>query len=252
MILVSEPLLHTEDLTKEFGDFTAVDHVDFSIDQGAVEALIGPNGAGKTTFQNLITGNLIPTHGTVHFDGRDITTDEPYQRARHGIIRKYQVTSTYESQSVVENIQLAVRGQITSARELLTTSGIADIKDRVDELLSIAGLDGKATEIAGNLSYGEQQWLEIVMSLGADPDLLLLDEPTSGMSRGETRETIELIDEIQSKTDVSILVIEHDMDFIKDVSESITVLHQGAVIAKGDAAEIKSNETVNKVYLGDS
>lgn len=249
---MSESLLHTDDLTKKFGEFTAVDHVNFSIDRGAVEALIGPNGAGKTTFQNLITGNLAPTEGTVHFDGRDITADEPYQRARGGIIRKYQVTSIYESQSVMENVQLAVRGQITSARKLLTTHGNEDIRDRVDELLSIAGLDDKATEIAGNLSYGEQQWLEIAMSLGADPDLLLLDEPTSGMSRGETNETVELIAEIQNKRDVSILVIEHDMDFIKDVSESITVLHQGAIIAEGNATEIKSNETVKKVYLGDS
>lgn len=249
---MSESLLHTDDLTKKFGEFTAVDHVNFSIDRGAVEALIGPNGAGKTTFQNLITGNLAPTEGTVHFDGRDITADEPYQRARRGIIRKYQVTSIYESQPVMENVQLAVRGQITSAKKLLTTHGNKDIRDRVDELLSIAGLDDKATEVAGNLSYGEQQWLEIAMSLGADPDLLLLDEPTSGMSRGETNETVELIAEIQNKRDVSILVIEHDMDFIKDVSESITVLHQGAIIAEGNAAEIKSNETVKEVYLGDS
>lgn len=246
---MAETVLQTENLSKKFGDFTAVDGVDFAIERGEVEALIGPNGAGKTTFQNLITGKLDPTEGRVLFDGDDITALDPHQRARRGIVRKYQITSVYESESVVENIRIALRGRNSTPWSLFRTHSDDDITDRIDELLDIANLRSEQATVAKNLSYGEKQWLEIVMAVGANPDLLLLDEPTSGMSVGETNETIELIERIRENEDVSLLVIEHDMEFIRNVSNSLTVLHHGEIIARGTAAEIESNEKVQQVYL---
>jgi len=248
----SAPLLRTEGLTKRFGDFTAVDGVDFSIEPTETKALIGPNGAGKTTFQNLITGKLPVTEGSIAFESEDITTLEPYQRARRGIIRKYQVTSVYDDESVVENVRLALRGRTSSPTQLLRSHDDSDIRDRVSELLAIADLDEQRHQQVGTLSHGEKQWLEIVMAVGADPKLLLLDEPTSGMSVGETDATVDLIDEIRARENIAILVIEHDMDFIRKVANNITVLNHGEIIASGSVSDVENDETVQRVYLGGS
>jgi len=248
----TEPLLRVEGLTKRFGEFTAVNNVDFTIQPNQTKALIGPNGAGKTTFQNLLTGKLPVTEGTIVFDGEDITNVSPQERAQRGIIRKYQITSVYEDETVLENMRLAFRSRASSPWELLRTQDDSDIRDRIEELLSIANLNDKKHTIVGTLSHGEKQWLEIVMAVGAEPKLLLLDEPTSGISVGETDDTVELIKDIRSKENVAIIVIEHDMNFISRVSENITVLDQGEIIASGTIDEIENDETVQRIYLGEA
>ncbi|MFD1598495.1 ABC transporter ATP-binding protein [Halobellus rarus] len=248
----TEPLLRAEGLTKRFGEFTAVDDVDFTVQPNETKALIGPNGAGKTTFQNLLTGKLSATEGTITFDGEDVTHVSPHERAQRGIIRKYQITSVYEDETVLENMRLAFRSRASSPWELLRTHDDSDIRDRIEELLSIANLHDEQHTTVGTLSHGEKQWLEIVMAVGAEPELLLLDEPTSGISVGETDDTVDLIEEIRSKENVAIVVIEHDMDFIRKVSESITVLDRGEIIASGTIDEIENDETVQRIYLGEA
>jgi len=246
----TESILRTKGVTKQFGDFTAVDSVSFSIEPNEIQALIGPNGAGKTTFQNLLTGKYDVTEGKILFKGREITDDPPYRRAKDGIVRKYQVTSVYEDETVLENIRLAIRGRTSNPRDLLFTRSDNDIADRVAELVEIANLDGLEQQVAGTLSHGNKQWLEIAMTVGADPELLLLDEPTSGMSVGETNDTAELIETIRQREEIAILVIEHDMDFIRKVSNNITVLNHGEIIASGTVDEVESDKTVQEVYLG--
>ncbi|WP_336024005.1 ABC transporter ATP-binding protein [Halobellus salinisoli] len=248
----ADPLLQAEGLTKRFGEFTAVNDVDFTVQPNETKALIGPNGAGKTTFQNLLTGKLSATAGTITFDGEDVTDVPPHERAQRGIIRKYQITSVYEDETVLENMRLAFRSRASSPWTLLRTHDDSDIRDRIEELLEIANLHEKQDTIVGTLSHGEKQWLEIVMAVGAEPELLLLDEPTSGISVGETNDTVDLIKEIRSTEDVAIVVIEHDMDFIRKVSESITVLDRGEIIASGTIDEIENDETVQQIYLGEA
>lgn len=247
-----QPMLYTENLTKTFGEFTAVNDVSFAIEPNETRALIGPNGAGKTTFQNLLTGALSVTDGDIFFKGENITNKPPAERAIDGMVRKYQVTSIYDSETVYENMCIALRGRSSSPLKLAFTQNDTDIRDRVIELLSIADLDGLEGEIAENLSHGRRQWLEIMMAVSAEPDLLLLDEPTSGMSVGETNDTVDLINDIIKKENTAVLVIEHDMEFIRKVANNITVLHKGEIIAEGDIDEIESNETVQEVYLGRS
>jgi ABC-type uncharacterized transport system ATPase subunit len=240
--------LETTNLTKKFGKFTAVDDVNMRINSGETRALIGPNGAGKTTFQNLISGDLPVTEGSITFDGKDITSLSSYKRARVGIIRKYQENHIYESETVLQNMRIASRGR-NSIPELMSARDKSDIQDQTIELLEIANLRTEQDTTATNLSHGEQQWLEIIMCVIADPTLLILDEPTSGMSVGETNDTVQLIDKIKKSTDLSLLVVEHDMEFIKKVSNNITVLHRGSVIAEGNIKQVENNERVRKVYL---
>jgi urea ABC transporter ATP-binding protein UrtD len=247
---MTSAILQTEGLTKRFGDFTAVDHVDLRVDRGERRGLIGPNGAGKTTFQNLITGRYEASDGRIYFRGEDITHLEPYERARAGIVRKFQVTRVYESETLIENLRLALRGRQLSTWELLRTRGNEDIDDRAVELLEVADLADRRDELAANLSHGESQWLEIVMAVGAAPEFLLLDEPTSGMSGRETEATVDLIRDIREREDVTIMIVEHDMEFIREVSDRLTVLHRGEIIAEGSVDEVEADEQVQEVYLG--
>jgi urea ABC transporter ATP-binding protein UrtD len=247
---MTEAILETEGLTKRFGNFTAVDDVDLSVARGERRGLIGPNGAGKTTFQNLITGQYDATEGQIYFDGDDITDLEPFERARAGIIRKFQVTRVYESETLLENLRLALRGRQLSTWGLLRSRDDSDIDDRAVELLEVANLADRRDETAANLSHGESQWLEIVMAVGASPDFLLLDEPTSGMSGRETTATAELIRDIREQEDLTIMVVEHDMEFIREVSDRLTVLHRGEIIAEGTVDEVEADERVQEVYLG--
>lgn len=243
-------ILETRGLTKRFGKLTAVDDVDLAVERGSTVGLIGPNGAGKTTFQSLIAGQYDATEGSIMFNGDDITGTEPYQRARKGIIKKFQVTRVYDDDTLRENVRMAIRGRDTSTLKLLRLHDNTDIDDEIYDLLEIANLADKADTKAGNLAHGEQQWLEIIMAVSTDPELLLLDEPTSGMGTQETNETVELLNDIKEQTDVSMLIVEHDMDFIQQVSNQLTVLHHGAVLAQGSVDEVKSNQKVKEVYLG--
>jgi len=243
-------ILETKNLTKQFGKLTAVDDVDFTVEKNETVGLIGPNGAGKTTFQSLITGEYEVTDGSIIYDGEDITDTEPYQRARKGIIKKFQVTRVYGEETLVENLRMAIRGRNASTLALLRSHDDSDIDDRIHELLEIGNLDHKAEALTKNLSHGEQQWLEILMAVSAEPELLLLDEPTSGMGPQETNETVELLENIKERTNTTMLVVEHDMDFIRKVSNKLTVLHHGAVLAQGTVEEVQNDDKVEEVYLG--
>jgi len=245
---MTDTRLKTQNLTKQFGKFVAVDGVDLELLAGETRALIGPNGAGKTTFQNLISGDLNVTEGSITFEGTDITDMSPYERARMGMIRKYQENHIYDSETVVENMRMAARGD-ESIRELMLREDNEATEDRIDELLQIANLYKKRETVASQLSHGEQQWLEIMMCVLADPTLLVLDEPTSGMSVHETNDTVDLLQEIKQTEDISLLVVEHDMEFIKKVSNNITVLHRGRIIAEGTIEEVENDEQVRDVYL---
>jgi len=250
MSKAADNILETKGLTKRFGKLTAVDDVDLTVERGSTVGLIGPNGAGKTTFQSLIMGQYSATDGSVIFNGDDITGTDPYQRARKGIIKKFQVTRVYDSETLMENVRMAIRGRTTSTLGLLKSHSDTDIDEEVHRLLEVANLAEKAYTEAGDLAHGEQQWLEIVMAVSTDPELLLLDEPTSGMGAQETNETIDLLNAIKAQTDVSMLIVEHDMDFIRRVSNNLTVLHHGAVLAQGSVEDVQNNETVKEVYLG--
>lgn len=233
----STPVLETDGLTKRFGGLTAVDDVDYQLPNNELRCLIGPNGAGKSTFFQLLVGRLQPTSGRIRFRGEDITDLEPHERARRGISLKFQNISVYPNLSVRENFRIPV--QRTDA----------DFAERIDELAELAGLTDEQDTLVDRLSHGQQQWLEIAMSMAIDPDLLLLDEPTAGMTIDETRETGALIRSLQEEG-LSLIVIEHDINFVRQIADWVTVLHHGRLFAEGTVDEIEDNEAVQRIYLG--
>jgi|AntDeeMinimDraft_5_1070356.scaffolds.fasta_scaffold00238_20 branched-chain amino acid transport system ATP-binding protein len=230
-------VLRTESLTKDFGGLRAVDSVDYELPADELRCLIGPNGAGKSTFFKLLSGQLQPTEGSIYFQGEEITNLEPYARARRGISLKFQNISVYPSLTVRENLRIPVQRHA------------ADVDGRITELIELAQLNGLGDDIVDNLSHGQQQWLEIVMSMAIDPELLLLDEPTAGMSIEETRETGDLIQSLAAQG-VSIVVVEHDINFVRQIADWVTVLHNGRLFAEGTVAEIEADERVQNIYLG--
>ena len=232
-------ILRTDDLVKEFNGVVATDHLDYEMDEGEIQCIIGPNGAGKTTFFNLITGAITPDSGAVYFDGDDITGQDINDVARRGMVRKYQTPSVYDEMSVRRNIRIAFGAEKP-----------ANADERLAELLDLIGLTDRIDEQAGSLDHGTKQWLEIGMVLANDPKLVLLDEPTAGMTTEETMKTAELITSINKQEGVSIIAIEHDIEFVRQLSSTVTVLHQGTVLAQGSVAEIESNGAVQDVYLG--
>lgn len=237
-------ILRTEGLTKDFGQLRAIDSLDFELPEREIRAVIGPNGAGKTTFFDLVTGQLRPTAGRIYLHGEDITDWRPHRIAR-SIGRKFQVTNIYEDFTVLENLQLADQAEGNTVR---TSLEVYETSSALDSVLETIGLEGKADDVASTLAYGERQWLEIGMVLLNDPDLLLLDEPTSGMTSEETQRTAGLIEDMAEQK--PILIVEHDMEFIYDIADTITVLHQGSKLAEGGVEEISQNETVREVYIG--
>ena len=232
-----EVILRTENLTKDFGGLRAVDSVDYELPANELRCLIGPNGAGKSTFFKLLSGQLQPTEGSIYFRGEEITDLEPHERARRGISLKFQDISVYPSLSVRENLRIPVQRHATN------------VDGRIAELQDLAQLDGLGDETVDSLSHGRQQWLEIVMSMAINPELLLLDEPTAGMSIEETRETGELIQSLTAKG-VSIVVVEHDINFVRQIGDWVTVLHNGRLFAEGTVSEIEADERVQNIYLG--
>ena len=242
------PLLETCTLTKEFGGLTAVDGVSITFDGDNLLSIIGPNGAGKTTFFNLITGSLLPTDGAILFQGDDITDLPMEEVARVGIVRSYQISELFMEMSVLENVRVAVQTDYDSYDFWSQIDANEEIDERAHRTLERVGLDHKSEDLAKTLSHGEQRTLEIAISLGADPELLLLDEPSSGMSPEEMSEIIHLIEELAGTQ--SIILIEHKMSFVRQVSDRIMVLHNGTKIAEGSPQEIQANEQVQRVYLG--
>jgi branched-chain amino acid transport system ATP-binding protein len=239
----------TEGLKRAFSGFFAVNDVTVEIPRGGVRTIIGPNGAGKTTFFNLLSGLFPPTGGKIFFGGREITALDPYQRARLGIARSFQITNIFGKLSVYENVRLAVQAVYDGkANFFLPARRMGDLDTKTEEILKDIGLAEAADAQAEYLSHGDQRRLEIGLVLARDPDVLLLDEPLAGMSPAETHATVELIQRIAPGR--TIMLVEHDMDVVMSISTSITVMQTGQVIAVGTPDEIRKNEAVQRAYLG--
>ena len=245
-------MLRTTGLTKRFGGITATDNVDFELDE-ELTSLIGPNGAGKTTFFNLLTGVLQPTEGTVEFkrDGGwlDITDYDPPSTAQLGIHRSFQITNVFPTSSVLENVRIA--SQAHSDDSLQFWRNVNAFEEHFEEahaILDRVGLDGKADVPAENLSHGEKRQLEVGIALAGDPDVLLLDEPNAGVSSESVDDIIDLIADVSR--DHAVLLVEHNMDIVMNVSDRIVVLNRGRVIADGPPDEVRGDPTVQEAYLG--
>jgi branched-chain amino acid transport system ATP-binding protein len=241
-------LLRTEKLTRSYGSLLAVDGVDVVVRQGELRSIIGPNGAGKTTFFRLISGEVGPTSGRIWFRGRDVTGLAQHVMARLGIGKSYQITNVFPHLSVLENVRVAVQGHARSFNFWSRADRLSAVRERAVDLLRTMGLAGKAEHLAAHLSHGEKRHLELAIALASDPVLLLLDEPTAGMSPEETDETIVLIRELAAGR--TIVLVEHKMKLVMKISDRITVLHQGQVLADGTPEEIRANALVQQTYLG--
>jgi branched-chain amino acid transport system ATP-binding protein len=239
-------LLEVSGVSKRFGELRALAGVDLRVEAGQIHGLIGPNGSGKSTLMKCIAGALAPDAGVIRFAGRDLTRAAPSERARAGLSIKFQITSVLPSLSVYDNVLLALQGR-DSLVSLLRSATRRARHEAVTAALARFPLLGRADQLAGALSHGEQQWLEIAMALATDPTLLLLDEPTAGMSLEERRLTGELLAPI--KTGCAILIVEHDLDFIRGVSDVLTVLDQGTVLDSGSVEAIQASSKVQEVYL---
>ena len=243
-----DALLRTEQLTRAFGSLLAVDRVNVSVRRGELRSIIGPNGAGKTTFFRLISGEMRPSSGGIWFDGRDITGLPQHQVARLGVAKSYQITNVFPHLTVLENVRVAVQGHARAYDFWSKASDLRDVRWRAESLLERIGLGRKAGRLAAHLSHGEKRHLEIGIALATDPALLLLDEPTAGMSPEETDETMRLIRELA--TGRTVILVEHKMKVVMRISDHITVLHQGQVLAEGSPDEIRANTLVQQTYLG--
>jgi branched-chain amino acid transport system ATP-binding protein len=240
-------LLSTEDLTVRFGGLTALNHVNFAVERGEVRAIIGPNGAGKSTFFNCLTGVLRPSSGHIRFNGEHIAGASPDRVSRKGIARSYQITNILPNATALENVRIAAQSRRHSWSLFTHYRTYSDIIEKAERALEAVGLRGKAGELAANLSHGEQRNLEIGIALATEPQLLCLDEPTAGMSAAETHDTMELVRRIAK--DLTILIVEHDMQVVMELAQRITVLHYGEILAEGTPAEIQQNPRVLEVYL---
>jgi urea transport system ATP-binding protein len=243
-----EFVLTLEGVNKTFDGFKAISELNFYMDKGELRVIIGPNGAGKSTMLDLITGRTKPDKGKIEY-GRntDLTRLNEYQINRLGIGRKFQTPSVYIYHTVWENVLLSLKGSrgVFSSLFHRTTP---EQRAQVEEVLKAVGLGGRAQEKAGALSHGQKQWLEIGMLIAQDPQLLLVDEPAAGMSDEETHKTGELLLRLEGKH--SIVVIEHDMTFVRQIARKVTVLHQGTVLCEGTVDQVQNNERVMEVYLG--
>jgi branched-chain amino acid transport system ATP-binding protein len=241
-------LLQTEQLTRSFGSLMAVNRVNVTVRRGELRSIIGPNGAGKTTFFRLVSGEMAPTSGRVVFEGADITGLPQHRVSRLGIAKSYQITNIFPHLSVLENVRVAVQGYRRAFDFWSRADRLADCRERALAILGSVGLGPKGAHQAAHLSHGEKRHLEIGIALASDPALLLLDEPTAGMSPEETEETVELIRELARGR--TVVVVEHKMKLVMRISDRITVLHQGQVLAEGTPEEIQGNEVVRQTYLG--
>jgi branched-chain amino acid transport system ATP-binding protein len=244
-------LLRVEKVTKSFDGFVAVHDVDLTVEKGQMACIIGPNGAGKSTLFNLITGHLVPTHGRIFFHDRDITGLPPHKICQLGMGRSFQRTNIFPRLSVFENVQVAVLSHQKKTLNLFTPARKLAQRETY-ALLEQVGLADEAQSISGTLAYGFQKQLELGIALASEPEILLLDEPTAGMSPQETASTIALIGKIAHQRGLTLLFTEHDMDVVFSIAEKITVLHQGEVLAEGKPADVRQNPEVQRVYLGEA
>lgn len=244
MAAVTVPLVETRGLSRHFGGLKAVDGVDFRLDAGEIRAIIGPNGAGKTTFVSLVCGRIAPSAGTILLDGADITRMPAHARVLAGIAYTFQITSIFPKLPVYDNVALSVQRRLLSAGRMRP----AALRDGVMTALARVGLAERAGVLAGNLAYGHQRLLEVAMGLALAPRLLILDEPTQGLSDGEIESFIALVREIAA--DATVLLIEHNMQVVMELAERITVMNFGRILAEGRPDEIRANSAVQDAYLG--
>ena len=243
-------ILYLEDITVSFDGFKALNKLSLDISVGELRCIIGPNGAGKTTMMDVITGKTRPDSGTAFFGQTlDLTGMTEYDIAHAGIGRKFQRPTVFEQHTVYENLELAMKADKRVSRTLFARTSALQ-HDKVDEILRQIRLEGEASRMAGLLSHGQKQWLEIGMLLMQEPQLILLDEPVAGMSDAETARTAELLNELRGKH--SIVVVEHDMGFVTEIAQQgkVTVLHEGSVLAQGRMDQVQADERVIEVYLG--
>ncbi|HYP83912.1 ABC transporter ATP-binding protein [Variovorax sp.] len=246
---MSDIILETRQLTKEFKGFTAVSRVDLKVERGAIHALIGPNGAGKTTCFNLLTKFLEPTSGTILFNGQDITRERPAQIARRGIIRSFQISAVFPHLTVLENVRLGLQRRLGTAFHFWKSEKtLTPLNARALELLAQVGLEDAAQEVTVNLPYGRKRALEIATTLAMEPELMLLDEPTQGMGHEDVHRVADLIKRVSAGR--TILMVEHNMSVVADIADTISVLQRGAVLAEGSYAQVSADPRVMEAYMG--
>jgi branched-chain amino acid transport system ATP-binding protein len=242
-------IFRTEGLSKYFDSLKAVDGVDFAVEEGSIHAIIGPNGAGKTTFFNMLTGNFAPTAGKIIFRDQDITGLPPHVITRKGIGRSFQISNIFGGLSVYENVRVAVQATYGDAPGIIVRpKWLDEVDEKAQQIIERVGLTQFSRVQAATLSHGDEKRLEIGLVIAANPTLLLFDEPTAGMSLEESKQTMEMLQDLAKRH--TIVLIEHDMDLVMSLSNKITVLQNGRKIAEGSPAEIKSNPLVQQAYLG--
>jgi branched-chain amino acid transport system ATP-binding protein len=243
-------MFRVDNVTKSFGGLMAVNDVSFELKKGELSSIIGPNGAGKTTLFNLLTGHIKPDRGRIAFEGKNITGLSPYRICRRGIGRSFQRTNIFPRLSVFENVQVALMSWQRKTRNIFIKSDSL-LRKETDEILESIGLGDKRKTTAGLLAHGDQRLLEIGITLGTHPRLILLDEPTAGMSPEESNKTVGLVQRLVRERDLTLLFIEHDMNIVFGISERIRVMHMGTVMAEGSPEEIRANDEVQRIYLAE-
>lgn len=249
-MVTKQVVLETKSLVKKFSGIVAVDNVSLKVAEGEIKAIIGPNGAGKTTLFNLITGILKPDSGRIILNGRDITRIPLHKRVKLGIGRSFQLTNIFPNLSVLENIEFAVQSSLKRRAGPLEIVNRKVIKERVEDFAGRFGLLDCLGSKAGALTYADQRKIEVIMALALNPEILLFDEPTAGMSSEESFQVMEILKGISKVEDKPILLIEHDIKFVMKTADKITVMHRGKILAEGSPQEIVKNEQVQEVYMG--
>ncbi len=248
---MTDVILETRSLTKEFKGFTAVSDVNLQVERGHIHALIGPNGAGKTTCFNLLTKFLVPTSGHILFNGKDITQSKPAQIARMGIIRSFQISAVFPHLTVLQNVRIGLQRELgTSYRFWQSERSLSQLNDRAMQLLAEVDLASFADTITVDMPYGRKRALEIATTLAMEPELMLLDEPTQGMGHEDVHRVTELIKKVSAGR--TILMVEHNMNVVSGICDKISVLQRGAMLAEGTYAEVSKNPQVMEAYMGTS
>ena len=245
---VATPILEVEGVSMRFGKFVALNNVTTRFEAGRLSAIIGPNGAGKSTFFNVVSGAFPPSSGRLKFQGRDITGLAQHEFARHGIAKSFQITNVFKQLSAHENVRVAAQMRSSRYQLLTPRAALKALIDRAHELLARVGLAHLHDRPAADLAHGQQRALEVAMALAAEPVLLLMDEPTAGMSPEETKVMMDLI--VELATERSVILVEHKMKLVMGICERLLVLHHGEFLAEGTPDEIRANADVRRVYLG--